>query len=137
MMTSTHHSTTRTSDQRPTTMSIWVTFSVPGVHCYPLAPDDVSYLRSPHRHLFKFRVEVEVFHDEREIEYHQFLRWCKSHYATEEDCSNKSCETLARELAQRVLAEYGTTSSGWPRRILVEVSEDGECGSVVCIGAER
>ena len=52
---------------------IFVKFALPGIHCYPDAPDDVSYLRSPHRHLFHFKVGVPVNHANREIEFHQFL----------------------------------------------------------------
>jgi len=37
---------------------IFVTFSFEGEHCYPDAPDEVSYLRNVHRHLFNVRVEM-------------------------------------------------------------------------------
>lgn len=115
------------------TNRIWVTFKVPGIHCYPDAPEDVAYLRSPHRHLFHFKAAIQVFHDEREIEFHQFLRFCKSHYASEEDCSNQSCETLARTLVERIRAQYPMlgTEPYLIRAIAVEVSEDGECGAIV------
>ena len=107
-------------------LSIWVTFSFEGFHAYPVAPSDVAYLRDVHRHLFKVRVEVEVFHDERDIEFHQFLRFCRAPYlANSTACSSKSCETLAREIAERVQLKY------LHRAVAVEVSEDGECGSIV------
>lgn len=106
-------------------LSIWVTFSLEGFHCYPNAPEDVSYLRSPHRHLFKFRVEIEVFHEERELEFHQFLRTCKAFYADSTSLNAKSCETLAHDLGVYLADRYSS------RLITVEVSEDGECGSVV------
>lgn len=106
-------------------ISIWVTFALEGFHCYPLAPEDVSYLQQMHRHLFKFRVEIEVFHDERDIEFHQFLKLCKGFYADARSMNAKSCETLARDLGAYLHAAH-------PGRFLtVEVSEDGECGSVV------
>lgn len=106
-------------------ISIWVTFEREGFHCYPFAPEDVSYLRQLHRHLFKFRVEIEVFHDERDIEFHQFLKLCKEFYSDSEFMNNKSCETLARTLGDHLRFVH-------PGRFLtVEVSEDGECGSVV------
>ena len=51
--------------------SIWVTFRKEGVHMYPGADsdpklatgdwDDVSFLGVPHRHIFHFRVSIEVF----------------------------------------------------------------------------
>ena len=54
---------------------IWVTFKKEGIHKYPAALedpklktggwDDVSLLGYPHRHIFHFRVWIEVFHDDR------------------------------------------------------------------------
>ena len=50
---------------------IWVTFEKEGIHCYPAAATDpllatgdeydVSFLGSPHRHIFHFRVAIDVF----------------------------------------------------------------------------
>ena len=62
---------TSTSVQR----KIWVTFSKTGMHRYPEAPEDVSYLRHPHRHKFLFKATVTVEHDDREIEFHQMQAW--------------------------------------------------------------
>ncbi len=57
---------------------IWVTFTREGIHRYPAAATDpklatgdeydVSFLASPHRHIFHFRVWVDVFHNDRDIE---------------------------------------------------------------------
>jgi len=105
---------------------IWVTFALPGIHCYPNAPEDVAYLKSPHRHLFKFRVSVNVYHDDREIEFHQFLNFCTSQYSAGTlELDYKSCEMLAEELMDILIEKY-------PGRTLeIEVSEDGECGAVI------
>ena len=61
---------------------IWVTFRKEGIHKYPAALDDpklatgdrmdVSFLGYPHRHIFHFKVAIEVFHDDRDIEFIQF-----------------------------------------------------------------
>lgn len=109
--------------------SIWVTFSKIGYHCYPNAPQDVAYLRQKHRHKFEFRVEIEVFHNEREIEYHQFLNQILGWYDTE-TCpfGHMSCEAIAEELLTKIVATYPK------RHVCVEVSEDGECGSLVSTG---
>ena len=106
--------------------SIWVTFQRKGTHCYPDAPEDVAYLRVPHRHLFKFRVEISVTHNEREIEFHQFLNWLESLYdGGTLNMDSKSCETIASEL-------LGTIHGRYPDRVIfIEVSEDGECGAVL------
>ena len=63
---------------------IWVTFQKEGIHCYPAAATDptlntndeynVAFLASPHRHIFHFRVSIDVFHNDRDIEFIQFKR---------------------------------------------------------------
>ena len=58
--------------------NIWVTFQKEGIHKYPDAPDEVDFLRYPHRHIFHFKVQIEVFNDDRDIEFFIFKRWfCK------------------------------------------------------------
>ena len=75
-----------------TKRQVWVTFQKEGVHLYPAAAndpllatggwDDVSFLGVAHRHIFHFRVAIDVFHDDRDIEFIQFKRWLESLYAT-------------------------------------------------------
>ena len=127
------------------TKSIWVTFRKEGVHYYPGADsdpnlatgdwDDVSFLGYPHRHIFHFRVRIEVFHDDRDIEFIQFKRWLErlfdsdagESYRTDSNCSvlnlnNKSCEMIADDL-------YNEISTRYPGRFIeIDVSEDGENG---------
>jgi len=107
---------------------IWVTFQKAGFHRYPAAGEDprlqdVSYLASKHRHLFKFRVEIEIFHNDRELEFHQVLNYCESLYKENHlDIDYKSVEMLADDLYIQLVAKY-------PGRFMaIEVSEDGECG---------
>ena len=110
--------------RKPEIRMIAVTFQKPGVHQYPAAPDDVQYLRAPHRHLFKFKVKIQVWHDDREIEFHQFLNWVEGLYSGEQSLSlnNSSCEMISDSLAAIVQSRY-------PDRLLqIEVWEDGECG---------
>lgn len=108
---------------------IWVTFQKEGIHLYPAAKDDpklsdVSFLGYPHRHLFKFKVWIEVFHDDRDLEFIQFKRWLEGMYNDETlQLNHKSCEMISDDL-------YGTITSKYPgRHISIEVSEDGENGS--------
>lgn len=117
--------------------SIWVTFSKEGVHCYPAAIndpklatggwDDVSFLGHPHRHIFHFRVRIEVFHDDRDIEFIQFKRWLERLYSDSAEgqvlvLDHKSCEMIADEL-------YTEISTRHPGRFVeIEVSEDNENG---------
>ena len=107
---------------------IWVTFQKKGLHRYPAARFEsnlkpVEYLANEHRHLFKFKVGIEVFHDNRDIEFHLFLNWLESLYNEKTiELDHKSCEMIADELAEKIQAEFPG------RDLKVEVSEDGECG---------
>ena len=85
---------------------IFVTFQKEGIHKYPDAPEGVEFLRHPHRHLFHFRVDIEVFHDDRDIE-----------------LDYRSCEMMADDLAEYIHKHH-------PERDLkITVSEDGENGA--------
>ena len=46
--------------ERQVKKNIWVTFQKEGIHKYPDAPDEVDFLRYPHRHMFHFKVQIEV-----------------------------------------------------------------------------
>ena len=69
---------------------IWVTFRKEGIHKYPAAATDpalatgdeydVSFLGVPHRHIFHFRIWIDVFHNDRDIEFIQFKRWLENLY---------------------------------------------------------
>lgn len=107
---------------------IFVTFQKAGYHRYPgalLDPNlsDVRYLGNTHRHLFKFKVWIEVFHDDREIEFHQFLNFCESLYISDLSVDYKSCEMISDDLHRYISQKYQN------RDIIIEVSEDGENGS--------
>jgi len=109
---------------------IWVTFRKAGLHFYPAAGtqglEDVGYLAHSHRHLFHFKVSIEVFHDDREIEFHQFLNYIESKVTTD-SLQNKSCEMIALDVAAIVAEKYKARA----RKLIVEVSEDGECGAII------
>jgi hypothetical protein len=108
---------------------IWVTFKKTGIHRYPAAATDpnladVNYLAAPHRHKFGFKVTIEVFHEDREIEFHQFLNWLESLYDDKVLALDyRSCEMISDELAEKIKARYPN------RKIIISVDEDGEVGS--------
>jgi len=121
---------------------IWVTFRKEGVHCYPAAATDpqlatgdeydVSFLASPHRHIFHFRVWIDVFHNDRDIEFIQFKRWLENLYKDGVlQLDYKSCEMIADDLYVQIAARY----SG--RRVTIEVSEDGENGCSITYNLTR
>ena len=113
---------------------IWVTFQKEGIHKYPAAltdPNlatgdeyDVSFLGYPHRHMFHFKVGIEVFHDDRDIEFIQFKRWLERLYADGTlELDYRSCEMISDALAEKINAKYPG------RKINITISEDGENGS--------
>jgi len=110
---------------------IWVTFQRAGFHRYPAASEDpgladVSYLGARHRHLFKFRVEIEIFHNDRELEFHQVLNYCESLYKDKHlEIDYKSVEMLADDLYLQLAKRYPD------RAMTIEVSEDGENGCLI------
>jgi hypothetical protein len=112
---------------------IWVTFQKEGIHRYPDAATnpnlatgdwlDVSFLASPHRHIFHFKVEIEVYHDDRDIEFIQFKRILENEYNKGIlSVDYKSCEMIANDLYQFIHSNYPD------REVTIEVSEDGENG---------
>ncbi len=110
---------------------IFVTFEKEGIHKYPAALTDpkladVSFLGHPHRHMFKFRVTVEVTHNDRDIEFILFKRELEGLYVGDVmKIDYKSCEMLAEELINYILDKYPG------RSVTVEVSEDGENGAIL------
>ena len=106
--------------------SIFVTFQKEGIHRYPDAPEGVDFLRHPHRHIFHFRVTVDVFHNDRDIEFILFKRELEALYsAATLQVDYKSCEMLAEDLIDYISVKYPG------RKISVEVSEDGENGATL------
>lgn len=122
-------------DVRPNKM-IWVTFRKEGIHKYPAAltdPNlatndeyDVSFLGHPHRHIFHFRVWINVVHNDRDIEFIQFKRWLENLYASGTiQLDYKSCEMMSDELHAHIVQKYPD------REVWIEISEDGENGSFI------
>ena len=113
---------------------IWVTFRREGTHKYPAALTDpklktgdeydVSFLGYPHRHMFHFKIAIEVFHDDRDIEFIQFKRWLENLYGKGTlELDYKSCEMISDDLYLGIVGRYPGM------KITITVSEDGENGS--------
>ena len=88
--------------------------------------DDVSFLAMPHRHIFHFRVTIEVFHNDRCLEFIQVKRQCEKWLdGGTLELDYKSCEMMADDL-------YDLINEKWPNRnVTIEVSEDNENGCVM------
>jgi hypothetical protein len=123
---------------------IWITFRKEGIHCYPAAATDpllatgdeydVSFLANPHRHIFHFRVSIDVFHNDRDIEFIQFKRWLEALYNGSSSVLAldwKSCEMIADDLYDQIAERYPN------RAITIEVSEDGENGCSISYNLTR
>lgn len=115
---------------------IWVTFRKEGIHKYPAAATDpnlctageydVSFLASPHRHIFWFRIWIDVWHSNRDLEFIQFKRWLESLYSKDIlQLDFKSVEMLADDLYIQIAERYPD------RAVWIEISEDGENGCLV------
>jgi hypothetical protein len=124
---------------------IWVTFNKEGIHKYPAALTDpalatgdeydVSFLGYPHRHTFHFRVWIDVFHTDRDIEFIQFKRWLENLYSSTQGAilklDYKSCEMIADDLYLQIANRYPG------RNVWIEVAEDGENGCLVKYNTHR
>mgnify|MGYP000204998179 CR=1 FL=1 len=121
---------------------IWVTFKKEGIHKYPAAATDpalatgdeydVSFLGLPHRHIFHFRVWIDVFHNDRDIEFIQFKRWLENLYAGGTlELNFKSCEMIADDLYTQINTKYPD------RSVWIEVAEDGENGALIKYESHR
>ena len=115
---------------------IWVTFRKEGMHCYPAAETDpllntndeynVAFLANHHRHIFHFRVWIDVWHNDRDIEFIQFKRWLENLYRDSTLALDfKSCEMMSDDLYIQIANRYPG------RSVWVEVSEDGENGALI------
>lgn len=115
---------------------IWVTFQREGIHCYPAAATDpslktndeynVSFLGNPHRHMFHFKVGIQVYHNDRDIEFIQFKRWLQNQYTNGVlELSYRSCEMICDQL-------YDVIANRYPSRdVEITVAEDGENGATI------
>lgn len=102
-----------------------VTFQFEGLHMYKDAPEEVSFLRTPHRHLFHATVWVQQHHNERDIEYLQFKFYLQRLFQNGWNFVESSCEEMAEQIGMAVIRRYPD------RLIKVEVLEDGENGALL------
>jgi hypothetical protein len=121
---------------------IFVTFQKEGIHKYPAAASDfnlktgdeydVSFLGTPHRHIFHFNVAIEVFHNDRDIEFIQFKRWLENLYKGGTlELNYKSCEMISDDLYEQIATRYPD------RNIEITVSEDNENGATIYYNTTR
>lgn len=116
-------------------MTIWAVMRMrfEGIHNYPDAPDEVSFLKHPHRHVFHVTVHLQQFHDNRDVEYIMFLTWLRKKLFSDgaATLNHMSCEMIAKRIIEGIQEQFPSPLNFSPRRIKVEVSEDGENGALV------
>lgn len=109
-----------------TTITVRTEFE--GFHFYPGAGEidpRIKFLESEHRHMFKVAAELEVFHDDRELEFF-LVKWDLNEFIKSGNQNHKSCEMIAREILEHLKAKWGAH-----RQLRVTVSEDGESDATV------
>lgn len=108
-------------------MKVFVTTQFEGVHRWKDAPNQVKFLRDYHRHMFNVLLEIEVFDEDRDIEFVLLKKQLNAFI--KEDFENSyldySCETMAKRILLYMLNIYKN------RAMLCSVSEDGENGAIV------
>jgi hypothetical protein len=108
-----------------------------GIHQYHGAPEEVSFLKHPHRHMFYVECEIEVFHNDRELEFIMVQRDLDKYLSTSSKLENSSCELIAREIKRYLKDKYPLPTEllyqsnrlRTHRRINVKVLEDNENGA--------
>ena len=100
---------------------IYVTTQFVAFHRWTEAPDEVSFLRQFHRHVFHVKVVLHVSHNDRDLEF--FIIKARLENYIQSKLAGRfvdwSCETIATMILDHFQAAQ------------VDVSEDGENGAVV------
>lgn len=101
------------------------------LHRWPNAPEEVEFLKHPHRHVFHVKLTVPVGHDDRDIEFILLKHALQRHIGRMLDKTGTlewSCERWAIYILEltfnNLSLPYGSTC---------EVSEDGENGAIVTL----
>ena len=105
--------------------SIVVKTSFEGIHQYLNAPNEVAFLKEPHRHTFFVEAEIEVFDDDRELEFIIVKRKLNTYLYSKPFGNTLSCEQMAKQIIKFLLEEFGS------REMCVTVLEDNENGGRV------
>jgi len=111
--------------------SIIVTSDKIAFHKYDDVPNPVSFLRNRHRHKFFIQLELEVFHDDRELEFFTVQSALNEWLKDKNEVG--SCEMLAKDIHDWASKKYRITDNNlytW-RKTVVEVWEDKENGARV------
>ena len=106
--------------------SIRITDRFEGQHRWPNAPDVVSFLRHPHRHLFGVSVKIQVEDPDRGIEFFMAKQYLADAIRNlkKRGIAEMSCETMALRILE-YLRKLNIPA------IECSVDEDGENAGIV------
>ena len=113
-------------------MKVFIKTTFEALHRWKDAPKQQSYLRNVHRHIFHVRLEIDVTHVERDIEFIQLKNEVNELISEIKNDSNSveySCETYGALISHGIWAQY-------KRAVTCEVSEDDENGAIISINQE-
>jgi NTP pyrophosphatase (non-canonical NTP hydrolase) len=102
-----------------------------GFHHYPDAPKEVEFLKLNHRHMFHVEVQIEVFHDDRELEIIMVKRALTQFLTDNKRLGTGSCEMLCKSVQQWLKRKYPAGPQMFERVVHVKVMEDGENGAML------
>lgn len=107
---------------------IKVKTSFDALHCWPNAPEEVAFLRNPHRHQFHVTVILSVVHEDRDLEFFiikdRVDYWLHRNF-DKCDLGPMSCETMGEQIGTYLDSLY-------PNRLVsVEVAEDGINSAII------
>jgi len=103
---------------------IYITTQFEAFHKYPDAPEQVSFLRNRHRHMFHVKFYIEVEHNDRDIEFFIFKKQVEILLSNSE-VNDSSCEMIANYLHSKIKLAYPG------RKMKIEVNEDQENGCLM------
>jgi hypothetical protein len=112
------------------TRTITVAWDFDGYHRWPAAEGVRSYLADRHRHRFHCTVTIPVTHDDRQVEFHDLLDYCRSltpDGAGPVELNDASCERVAEHLATTVARRFEVSP------VTAAVSEDGYVTGTVTV----
>ena len=103
------------------------------LHCYPNAPEQVNYLRNLHRHTFMLTSTIQVFHEDRELEFYMVKDFIDTIIHSLKTIQiSKSCENIASFVLTELKNKYGNnryykvtcSEDGWNEAIIEDIEED-------------
>jgi len=107
-------------------LTVYATGQFEAWHSWKDAPEEVSYLRVQHRHIFHWKVKIQVTHEDRDVEFITLKKYIQEsipNYSKEDNAG--SCEQLCTNLKRTLANKYAR------KRFKISVSEDKENGATL------